>query len=268
MILAAAMALLAAPVHGKPRTAAPERIVSLNLCTDQLLVAIADRHQIAGLTPNARKPEMSTIADQVEGLPILGRSAEEVLAIGPDLVIGMPARRSGIMMALRSENYPTLDLKSARNLPQILSQIEKMAVATGHPERGQALVAQMERDLAALPKNGRGRVAAFYQRRGFLTGTGTLIDDLMERLGLVNLAAKLGKPVLARLSLEELVAAQPDFLIIEEDSEQVSDHGTEMLHHPAIAGIPRISLPQAWTVCGGPAYVLAAKRLTDALAKH
>src|SRR3546814_14550073 len=83
-----------------------------------------------------------------------------------------------------------------------------------HPERGAALIARMEGELAGLPKPGKGRVAAYYQRRGYMTGTGTLIDELMTRVGLVNLAGQLGKPPLSQLSLEEMVAAAPDFLIV------------------------------------------------------
>ena len=110
-------------------------------------------------------------------------------------------------------------------------------------------------------------MAAYYQRRGFMTGTGTLIDDLMQRMGLVNLAAKLGRPPLSQLSLEEMVAARPDYLIVESATDTVADQGTEMLHHPALAGIPRISIPQAWTVCGSPAYVDAARGMAQQLAR-
>ena len=87
----------------------------------------------------------------------------------------------------------------------------------------------------------------------------------MQRVGLVNLARKLGKPPLSHLSLEELVAAQPDFLIVEAGAERIADQGTEMLQHPALRGIPRILMPQAWTVCGGPAYVDAARSMARQL---
>ena len=86
----------------------------------------------------------------------------------------------------------------------------------------------MERELAGLSKPGRGRVAAYYQRRGYMTGTGTLIDELMGRVGLVNLARKRGKPPLSQLSLEEMVAAEPDFLIVESATDVVTDQGSEM----------------------------------------
>ena len=246
----------------------PQRIVSLNLCADQLLIALADRSQIAGLTPNAPDPSLSAAAARVRGLPVLRQSAEQVLAIRPDLLIGMAMQHNAIMAVLKDQHYRTLDLPSARNFPQIATQIRRLAQAIGQPARGAALVHRMEAELARLPQPGRGRVAAYYQRRGFLTGTDTLVDDLMQRVGLVNLAARLGKPPLSQLSLEELVAARPDFLIVDSGTDEVTDQGTEMLHHPALAGIPRIALPQAWTVCGGPAYVNAARRLAQALTEY
>lgn len=258
----------ATPSRPGPDPARPHRIVSLNLCADQLLLALADRDQIAGLTRNALDPQMSGEAAKAVGLPVLRNSAEQILAIDPDLVMGMPARRSAALGVLKSRAYRTLDLKTAETFAQTVASIRETAAAVGHPERGEALVAGMERALAALPRPGAGKVAAYYQRRGFLTGTGTLVDELMGRVGLVNLAGKLGKPALAQLSLEEMVAARPEYIIVESATDRVVDQGTEMLHHPALRDIPRISIPQAWTVCGSPAYVKAARSLADQIARH
>jgi iron complex transport system substrate-binding protein len=258
----------ARPDGDRPAPAHPRRIISLNLCADQYLLALADRAQIAGLTSYSTHPDMSAAAAQVRDLPVLRGSAEEVMTINPDLIVGMPARRSSIVSALADQHYATLDLKPAESYAEIVVQVRKVAAALGHVDRGEALIARMDRELAALPR-GKGRgVAAYYQRRGYLTGTGTLVDDLMNRAGLVNLAGKLGRPVLSQLSLEELVAAKPDYLIVESATDRVTDQGTEMLHHPVLAAIPRIRLPQAWTVCGGPAYVLAARSLAEQVASH
>ena len=90
---------------------------------------------------------------------------------------------------------------------------------------------------------------------------------MMQRLGLVNLARVLNKPPLAQVSLEEMVAAQPDYLIVESSTDQIEDQGSEMLHHPALRGMQRISIPQAWTVCGTPAYVTAARSIATQIAK-
>jgi iron complex transport system substrate-binding protein len=266
-LVAAGAVALALPSNSAPK-GKPQRIVSLNVCSDQLVLALADRSQIAGLTRNAATADLSAEAGSVRGLRLLGSSAEEVLEIQPDLIVGMPARGSTAMTALGGQNYTMLDLQSANSVEEIYASIRQTAAAVGHPERGEALVARMQQELARIPKNGHGRVAAYYQRRGYMTGTGTLVDDLMTRMGLVNLAARLGKSPLSQVSLEEMVAAHPDFIIVESETDRVTDQGTEMLHHPAMQGIPRISIPQAWTVCGGPAYVKAARSMTDQMAGH
>lgn len=249
-----------------PSAPHPQRIVSLNLCADQYLLALADPGQIAALTRFARDPEMSAAAARAGAIPTTRGSAEDVLALRPDLIIASPGRRRETMAQLRNRDIATLDLSSAHDYADIVHQVREVAAAVGHRARGEALIADMDRRLAAIPRRaGRSSEAAYYQRRGFLTGTGTLIDDLMRRVGLRNLAQRLGKPALARVGLEELALARPDYLIVETATDRVADQGTELLHHPLLADIPRLRLPQAWTVCGGPAYVRAAASLVEQL---
>lgn len=242
------------------------RIVSLNLCADQYLLALADPEQIAALTQFSRDPQMSAEARKARNLPISRGSAEDVLALRPDLIIASPTRRSETMARLKGRNIQIVDLPPADSYADIVGQVRSVAMAIGHPGRGEALIRQMNDHLAQLPRApGRARVAAYYQRRGYLTGTGTLIDELMGQVGLANLADRLGTSQLGRVSLERLALSRPDFLIVETATDRITDQGTEMLHHPVLAQIPRLRLPQAWTVCGGPAYVLAATSLSHQL---
>ena len=64
------------------------------------------------------------------------------------------------------------------------------------------------------------------------------------------------------------MAERPDWLIVETSTDRPEDEGTQMLHHPLLADIPRLKLPQAWTVCGGPAYVDAARSLAEQLSRR
>jgi iron complex transport system substrate-binding protein len=239
---------------------APKRIVSLNTCADQYVLALADPRQIVALSPYGHDSELSAAVAKARRFRTLRRPAEEVLAMRPDLLIGFPDG-AGSVVGAPPGHWRTLGLASADSLVTIRAQIREVAAAVGHRERGEALIRRMDRDLAPLPQAGRGGVAAYYQRRGYMTGTGTLVDELIRRAGLVNLAGKLGKASLAQVPLEEMIAARPDWLIVESGSENVVDQGTEMLHHPALRSIPRIRVPQAWTVCGGPAYVEAARSI-------
>ncbi|QUT07527.1 ABC transporter substrate-binding protein [Sphingobium phenoxybenzoativorans] len=244
----------------------PRRILSLNMCADQLLIALADPSQILALTQFARDRDMSAEAERADHFAMSRGASEDVLALEPDLIISSPFHAIGPQVKKR--NYRTINLNPAENYPAIVTQIRQVAAAVGHPERGEAMIGRMDAELKGLRRIKGAPIAAYYQRRGYLTGTGTLIDDLMQRVGLRNLATAMGRPVLSRMSVEEMVAARPDYLIVETNSDRIADQGTEMLHHPALAGIPRLRLPQAWTVCGGPAYVLAAKSLSEQLRAH
>lgn len=248
----------------------PQRIVSLNMCADQIIVAVADRRQIAALTDWARNPDLSAIAARAKTFPVTHRSAEEVIALHPDLVIGAPARIGAVLASLPAKAPRMIDLPWADDVPGIERAITTVATAVGHPERGRALIATMRRDLATIgPPPGRGRTAAYYQRQGYLTGTGTLVDDMMRRVGLTNLARTLGRPALSKVSLEEMALARPDFLLMEADSRAIADRGTAALHHPvldrAVPSSRRLYLPQALTVCGGPAYPRAVALLAAQL---
>ena len=255
LLLALALAL---PARAVP----PRHVASLNLCADQFLVALADPAQIAGLTRLSHMPNMSPIAAAAARLPTIGASAESLLARQPDLLLtGWPGQGDAAVRAgLKAR---VVVVPPANNYGEIIAQVRLVAGAVGHPERGEALIHRMDAELAAIPRTGRGRVAADYQRRGYLSGAGTLMDDMMRRVGLANLATKLSLPALSNLSLERFVAARPDFLIT--GAGPARDLGSAMLDHPAIADIPRLRLPSSLADCGGPSFPRAVRVLSDQL---
>lgn len=272
LILTACLALpgAARPATARAPATPPRRIVSLNLCADQLLVALADRGQIAALTEWARDPQLSSVAARARGLPFTHRGAEEVLALRPDLVVGAPFRTRAVLAPLGARGLRLVELPRGEGVAGIERSIRTVADAVGHPQRGTAMIATLRRDLATIgPPPGRGRVAAFYQRQGYLTGTATLVDDMLRRVGFVNLADRLGRPALSKLALEQLVLARPAFLVMDGGTRIVADRGTALLRHPVLdAAVPaahRLYVPQALTVCGGPAYPRAVALLAAAV---
>lgn len=262
-VWAAALLAIATAAAAPPP---PRRIVSLNLCADPLLLALADPGRIVALSPYARDPLLSQQAVRARSFPLTRGSAEEVLALHPDLVIASGPRRSVVHELLARRGVRVVDLPWQENLAEVKTAIALVAREVGHPERGAAEIVRLDARLAAIgPPPGRGRVAADYQRRGYLTGTGTMMDELFRRVGLVNLATRLHRPALSQLSVEEMAIARPDFLVMESSAARVVDQGTEMLHHPVLQRtVPparRLYVPQAFTVCGGPAYADAAETL-------
>jgi iron complex transport system substrate-binding protein len=248
----------------------PRRIVSLNTCADGYLIALADPGQIAGLTRFARDPTLSPQAAIARHLPITGGSVEAVLALKPDLVIASPFRAAGSFAPVEALGIRVVDLPPANDIPGIFANVRRMAALTGHADRGEALIARMHAELAAIgPPPGRGRTAAYYQRRGYLTGGGSLIDTMIRRVGLVNLATRLGRPAISHMPLEVLIAAKPDFVLVDRAAIAAPDRGADVLRHPALAAAvpPRRQLPldQALAVCDGPYFPAAVAALARAV---
>jgi iron complex transport system substrate-binding protein len=239
-------------------TPPPERIVSLSLCADQYLVLLADPAQIVALNRFSQDRGMSWAYERAKRFRVTRGDAESLMTLRPDMVFTAGFGTPAALEVLRRRRIRTVELERAEDYTAIERSVRQVAAAVGHPHRGEALIAAMRARLASLgPAPGRGRVAAYYQRRGYLTGKGTLVDDMMARAGLTNLAAHLGRPMLSYLSIEQMARARPDFLLVEQKG-VVRDRGTEMLEHPLLRRtVPdsrRLLLPEALTTCAGPSY--------------
>ena len=269
---ALAAALAAAGPAAGPAAAAPQRVVSINLCADQYLLALADSGQIAALSAYARDPAMSYYAEAARAFPTTGGTAEEVIRLAPDLVMAGDFTSRTTRDLLKRLGYRLLELPAAESLDDIRRQTRQAAEALGAAGKGAALLAAFERRLAAPEAEGRGDgpLALYYQRRGFATGAGTLMDAAMRAAGMRNLAGALGLRHTARLPLEAVVAGRPDLLLLDQADPRPVDRGTELLEHPALAhAVPparRITVPQRLIACGGPWLADAIERMRAGLA--
>lgn len=249
--------------------AAPGRIVSINACTDQLLLALADRQQILAVTPFARDPNVSFYADRAEGLMTIRGDAEEVLKLKPDLVLVGSFTRSVTRAQLTARGIRVATFAPAQSVEDIRNQISEMASLLGQEERGRALIAELDAAFADLDRPSRPLRAIQLERRAFAAGADTLIDDIMKRLGIANAATELGIRYVGRTTLEAVLKAKPDLLILDSDDLGADDQGVALLGHPALERLVprnrRIVIPENQIVCGSPAVALAAKTLRDAV---
>ena len=272
-MLACVMSLVAfAPVAGAG--AAPQRIVSLHLCADELLLRLAAPGTVHSVTWLARDPTLSSVASEAQSIPINRGLAEEIVPLRPDLVIaGRYTTRTTIAM-LRRLQVPVLELDVVDSVPAALRQIEQVARALGRGEQGAALVARMQSAMSAASAGelpGQRPLAAFLGANGFTADGGTLVDDLMRRAGLRNLATSQRPDAQGRLSVESLLWAQPDVLILSSPDRRAPALADELLRHPALhaalAGAHRVWLEPSWIGCPGPRLIDAFQALTQAAAE-
>src|SRR6056297_3507789 len=66
---------------------APRRVVSINLCTDQLAMMLAAPGQLISVSDLAADPHRSAMAEAARAYPVNHGRAEEVYLLDPDLVL-------------------------------------------------------------------------------------------------------------------------------------------------------------------------------------
>lgn len=238
------MLLLALPTH------AAERVVSLNLCTDQLLVLLAPEKAVA-LSTLARDPALSVVADEARRLPEVRADAEAVLALRPDLVLAGEYGAQATLAALKARGVPVLQLGLPGGFDAIRAQVREVAQALGAEARGEVLIAEMEGVLAALPRPSPAPTAVLLGARGWTSGPGTLGDAVLRAAGYRNAGA-------GHVGLERLLAHRPDVLVTAE-APRFPSLATAMLEHPALRSLPRKLFAPALLACAGPFTAQAAE---------
>ncbi len=220
-----------------------ERIVSLNLCTDDYLVLLAPE-KIAALSPLARDPSLSVVAGAAARMPWVRADAEAVIALHPDLVLAGPFGAQTTLAALAARGLRIERTELPQDFAGIRAETVRMAALLGAPAKGAALIAAMDRRLAAIPPQPPLRALGM-QARGYIAGPGSLEDAVLRAAGLVN-EGKGG-----RMGLEAIVAHPPDLLVVAQ-APATPSLATDLLRHPVLRGIPVRAIPPALLACAGP----------------
>ena len=123
LLLAILVALL--PLEAGASEERSQRIVSLNLCADELLLRLADREDVASITFLGADERFSSVAALAEGLHVNHGKAEEVLPLHPDLVLAEPYSARSTTQLLRRAGISVLDLPVPTSFQEVYQQIEK-----------------------------------------------------------------------------------------------------------------------------------------------
>jgi iron complex transport system substrate-binding protein len=246
----------------------PKRVVSLNLCADQLVLALADRDQIASLSFLVRDRSLSFLVDQAAGLPVNDGRGEAILFSGADLVLADYFGERNRTALLQRQGLEVVPVPPWQSLAQGRQQIRALASRLGHPERGEALVAEidaaLERAKDIVP--GRRSILAF-ERRGWVPGAQSLFGEILRYMGFTLHQEALGLREGGIARLETIVAWPPDYMLMDEEAGRTMDNGSALLVHPALAAsIPRerrLILANQLSICGGPSTAAAIDALTE-----
>ena len=242
-------------------------VASLNVCTDQLAMALAAPGQLKSVSALARDPMLSATPEQAKAYPVNRGLAEEVFTLKPDLIVTGTFSLHNTTGLLRRLGFRIEEFDYSQSLSTIPADIRRMGALLKREVKAQELAAAFEAELNSLtPLNCRRKpVAIAYGQRGIALGKGTLAHTVIEAAGFENLAARVGQDGMSPFSLELLVTSPPDLIILPGATPGAPALADEALSHPVLEKLPgtvtaSFSRAALWS-CGGPFTLDALKEL-------
>ncbi|WP_442893384.1 ABC transporter substrate-binding protein [Bradyrhizobium sp.] len=247
------------------------RLVSMNVCTDQLVLKLADPEQILGLSKFSRDGWQGPAATDISRYPLLSGGAEDVLLIRPDIVVASAFDKRATRELLKANGLRLAELAVPRTLDEARQQIREAGDIIGHPDRARQEIARLDAALARA----RAAVAERHfrvlplSRRGWVAGSDSFVGSLLGETGLRSAAGDLGFAFGGFASLEAIVNLRPDFIVVAQAGDFARDDGQAFLLHPALEHFypreKRIVIPERMTECGGVMLADALDALTAEL---
>lgn len=246
----------------------PRRIVSLNLCTDQLLLDLVPAERIAGVSYLGTDLTLSAEAKRLAPFKKLKGTAEEVLALKPDLVIAGEYTTGATVDLLRRLGQTVLIVPMATDFAGMRATLRQLAVAVGEVARGEKVIADFDERLAAARSTVQSRPTAIaYQVGSFVSGPESLLDAALTAAGYRNLAREMALGAGGRLPLEQLVTTPPDLLVLANAPNDFRTVLADNLRHPALQQLmqkrPSVHLPMPYWMCATPKIAEAVEILAS-----
>lgn len=250
-----------------PLAAQPLRVVSMNVCTDQLALQLAAPGQLISVSYLTRDPRVSAMVEEAQAVEVNHGFAEEIYLLEPDLVIAGTFSTRATVDMLRRLGLPVVVMEPAWSLADVGARITEMGGYLGREAEAAALRARFEADLALLgAQGGDGPRAALYSEGGWTQGDASLAGQILSAAGLRNIAPELGYGRGGVLPLELLVMAAPD-MVISPAPQDGQSAASALLMHPVMqhlrADQARSYMRDSDWVCGTPHVLRAIARLTE-----
>lgn len=275
LLLALSLACSPAPASADSRQddAAPRRVVSMNLCTDQLAMMMAAPGQLYSVSHLASEPTMSLMVEEARAYRTNHGLAEEIFQMQPDLIlVGAMTTRATVAM-LKRLGFPVVEFPYENSFDEMRANIRRMGEVLHRREKADEMLERFDADLERLrQRRGAPRTAVLHHASSYTSGAGTLANEILDAAGYDNVAAGLGLSGMVKLPLEQLVLAAPDLVVTDATWEGAPALAQQTFSHPALRALEATSARaivanKRW-VCATPSLInlideLSAARMTN-----
>ncbi len=247
----------------------PPRIVSTNLCTDQLLLLLAEPERIASISYLALEPDSSYMHQEAAGYQVNHAEVEELLALNPDLIVAGSFTQDNMIRLMRRLGHQVEVFYPTSSIQEIRTNIRRMAKLLGRETRGEEIIDQMDRRINRVTEQSFGEAlpALFYQPRGYTSGSNTVQNEALALAGWSNISAEHGIVGYGNIDLETVLLAKPAQFFTSAYAPGSNSLAQRQLNHPAVQmisnGRPMVNIDYRYWICGGPMIAEAIEILAE-----
>ena len=241
----------------------PETLVSGYYITTSMLIALGQQDKLVGIEAKAdTRPIYALAAPELLELPSVGTAKEFDLegcaALEPDLVI-LPLKLQESAEALEQLGINAL-VVNPEDMDLLEETLDLLGQATGSSERAHALMdynAETEAEMAELLADAEKPSVYLAGNSSYLSTAGSKMyqNTLIELGGGENVAAELEDDYWADISYEQLLAWNPDVIVIAADADYTKE---DLLADSQLAGLTAVqngavyALPSAFEAWDSP----------------
>jgi iron complex transport system substrate-binding protein len=221
-----------------PRPA--RRIVSQSRTTDEFLYTIVPPQTIMAVSASAYQQSSSNVYSYVSKFqPLLASDPERILRLDPDLIVVSSTARADFTSLVRNTGVPTYRMFTMfTNLDQVAESIRAIGYLTGEDEAARNEEARFRSGLASAlamrtPAPAKPRILGLGGRACY--GRDTLFNDIVEKLGGINVGAEGGVKGYENVGSEIILRWDPEWIVTAADPGKAEQARARLLADPAIA---------------------------------
>lgn len=211
-------ALLALGLLAPAGAVAPQRVASVNLSADEVLLEILPPGRLVAVTRWVDDPGMSLSAGRVPAsvFRLPKADLEQLLALKPDLVVLSEYTDADFQRLLERSGVKVHRMGGMRTLAGVRQALVDLGRAVGEEAAARRLVQGYDATLAELGRRLQGapRPRLLYWSGDMTAGADTAIGALVEGAGAANVGRELGVVGIAAPGAERAFAADPDVLLV------------------------------------------------------
>ncbi|CAN5672397.1 ABC transporter substrate-binding protein [soil metagenome] len=242
---------------------ASPRVLSLDQCADQYVLALSPREAIVGLSTRANDAD-SRLRALATGLPQRRGSLESTLAARPELIVRYWGGDPRFIAQVEKRGVRVVTIEDASDFGGVRANVRRVAAALDRRAQGEAVIAKMDARLDRSADAWRGATALYITPGGFTGGEGTLVHQILKSAGLSPTPPGPGfQPV----SLEQMAMTPPRALVLGFFGDLMSNNHWSLGRHQVMRRVAArrtvASLPGSMLGCPDPAAAEAVEILAS-----